>query len=237
MESNIIKYVSRNNLIVFRYDFNDKLDNYLCEINKHDTIFLDKYFNNDISILPPNITTIIFHSLSEFNQKIKDFPYNLKKIVFGIKFTKSLDYLPSSIEELEFDINSIFNNDLSNLPQSLKKITFGKNFTKSINNLPSNLEYLKISTLYNQEIKIFPKKLKYLIFYKNNLFVTKKEEENYQFEIKNLPNSLIEINYPNKYSYPIENIPQSLKILKINYDYEYQKNIKENFPDLKIYYY
>ena len=230
---------------MFKDDFNDRLDDYIHIINNHDTIFFGKSFNNDISILPPNITTIIFHSESEFNQEIKDFPYNLKKIVFGKYFSKSLEYFPVSLEELEFEPESIFDNDLSNLPPSVKKITLGTNFSKPINYLPTNLEYLKISTLYNEEIKVFPNKLKHLIFYENNTNknysqtwnnTTEIEIKYYKFEIKNLPHNLIEIKYPQKYSYPIENLPQSLKILKINDDYEFKKNIKKSFPDVKIYY-
>ena len=243
MDINNKKYICRNNLILFKDDFNDRLDDYIHIINEHDTIFFGKSFNNDISILPPNITTIIFHSESVFNQEIKDFPYNLKKIVFGKEFTKSLDYLPASLEELEFEYCSEFNYDIFNLTPSIKKITFGQNYSKPLNCLPSNLEYLKISSLYNEEIKVFPQKLKYLIFYKdtptNDYYAdnTTQINEYYKFEIKNLPHSLIEIKYPHKYSYPIENLPKSLKILKINDNYQFKKNIKKSFPDVNIYYY
>ena len=153
---NNLEYISRNNLIIFRDNFNEPLDDYIDVINQHDKIFLGLSFNNDISILPPNITTIIFHTESSFNQEIKDFPCNLKKIVFGKNFNKPLDYFPASLEELEFEPSSMFDHDLYNLPQSVKKITLGINFSKSINHLPSNLEYLKISTWYNEEIKVFP---------------------------------------------------------------------------------
>jgi len=255
MDINNKKYISRNNLILFNDDFNDRLDDYINIINEHNTIFFGKSFNNNISILPPNITTIIFHSESEFNQEIKDFSYNLQKIVFGKNFSKSLEYFPVSLEELEFEPQSVFNNDLSNLPPSVKKITLGRNYSKPLNYLPFNLEYLKISSSYNEEIKVFPQKLKHLIFYED--FYTDKKiyiedvctsknymwynltqiDKNYEFEIKNLPPNLIEIKYPEKYSYPIENLPQSLKILKINGDYQFKKNIKKSFPDVKIYYY
>jgi hypothetical protein len=237
------KYISRNNLIVFKDNFNEPLDDYIKVINKHDKIFLGNSFDNDISILPPNITTIIFHSKSVFNQEIKDFPNNLKKIVFRKNFNKPLDYFPVSLEELEFEPASTFNYDLSNLPQSVKKITLGTNFSKPINHLPSNLEYLKISTLYNEEIKVFPQKLKHFIFYDNNKYLnyyldtmSETKKNNYEFEIKKLPHNLIEIKYPLNYSYPIENLPKSLKILKINDGYEFKKNIQKSFPDVKIYY-
>lgn len=224
------KYIGRNNLIVFKDDFNEQLDNYINIINKYDTIFFGKSFNYDISILPPNITTIIFHSECDFNQEIKDFPYNLKKIVFGKIFYKPLDYLPASFEELEFVTESLFDCDLSNLPPSVKKITLGTNFSKQINYLPSNLEYLKISSSYNEEIKAFPNKLKHLIFYNDDF-----KKKNYEFEIKKLPQNLIEIKYPQNYSFPITELPKSLKILKINKSYQFKEYIKKNFPNVKIY--
>jgi hypothetical protein len=241
------KYIERNNLIVFKNNFNEQLDNYIDIINKYDTIFFGKSFNNDISILPPNITTIIFHSECNFNQEIKDFPCNLKKIVFGKNFSKPVDYLPASFEELEFVPDSLFDCDLSNLHPFLKKITLGNNFSKSINCLPANLEYLKISTLYNKEIKVLPNKLKHLIFYDNdndndfekNCFIynsTYCKKKNYKFEIKKLPQNLIEIKYPQNYHYPITELPESLKILKINYSYQFNNDIKKNFPHIKIYY-
>lgn len=236
------KYISRNNLILFVDEFNKPLDNYIDVINKHCTIFLGISFDNDISILPPNITTIIFHSASIFNQEIKNLPCNLKKIIFGLYFNKSLDYIPVGLEELEFKSSSIFNCDLSNLPSTIKKITLGNIFSKSINNLPFNLEYLTISTLYNEEIKILPQKLKCLIFYEdmidhyqsNSSLVS---DKNYKFEIVKLPSSLIEIKYPQNYSYPISNLPKSLKTLKINYNYKFKNKIEINFPNVKIYYF
>lgn len=241
---NNTKYTSRTNLIIFKNNFNEPLDDYIDVINKHDKIFLGNSFNNDISILPPNITTIIFHSESVFNQEIKDFPYNLKKIIFGKNFNKPLDYFSASLEELEFEPSSIFNCDLSNLPSSVKKITLGNNFYKSINHLPFNLEYLKISSSYNEEIKVLPQKLKHLIFYKdnsslnyyNNDLTSENKKDNYDFEIKNLPPNLIEIKYPQNYSYQITNLPKSLKILKINASYEFKKNINKSYPDVKIFY-
>jgi len=237
------KYIERNNLIVFKDDFNEQLDNYIDMINKYDTILFGKSFNNDISILPPNITTILFHSESDFNHEIKYFPYNLRKIVFGKIFSKPLDYLPLSFEVLEFVPLSEFNCDLYNLPPSVKKITLGTNFSKSINCLPSNLEYLKISSLYYEEIKVLPNKLKHLIFYnddfeKNYHFnpISDSKNNNYEFEIKKLPPNLIKIKYPPNYSFPITELPKSLKILKINNSYEFKKDIKKNFHDIKIYY-
>jgi len=67
-------FICRNNLIIFTDYFNEPLNDYIEIINKYDTIFFGKLFNQDISILPPSINIIIFDSDSIFNQEIKDFP-------------------------------------------------------------------------------------------------------------------------------------------------------------------
>jgi len=66
-------FICRNNLIIFTDYFNEPLNDYIEIINKYDTIFFGKLFNQDISILPPSINIIIFDSDSIFNQEIKDF--------------------------------------------------------------------------------------------------------------------------------------------------------------------
>jgi hypothetical protein len=166
-----------------------------------------------------------------FNQKIKNFPINLKKIIFGYSFNNPLDYLPDGLEELEFVINSHFDHDLSNLPTSLKRITIGYKFSKSLDCLPKKLEYLKIPFSYDGEIKIFPQELKHLYFYNSNKYSTDKK---YEHEIKNLPDNLIEIRYPPHYSHQITTIPKSLKIISISNNYKFINELKKMFPEIKI---
>jgi len=148
------------------------------------------------------------------------------------------------MEELEFYPESIFNSDLSNLPSSIKKITLGTQYNLSLNCLPSKLEYLKICSSYNQEIKIFPDNLKYLFFYKSKIekytfgnFDNVDEAPKYSndWKITNLPQNLIEIQYPNNYQHSIEKIPESTKIIHIDSDYKFIKDLKNNFPNIKIY--
>lgn len=241
----IKKYITRNDLIIFDNNFNDPLFEYIDIINNHKTIFFGIAFDSDISAIPPNITTIIFDTRSRFNQEIKDISFNIKKIIFGFSFNKNLDYLPDSIEEIEFYYDSTFNSNLSNLPNSLKKLTLGHRFSQSINSLPSELEYLKLSSCYNQEIKIFPQKLKCLYFYNNkpseyfdhdiraNNF-NNKLINFYNWDLINLPNNLIEIKYPEEYKFPIKKIPDSLKIINIHADYKYLTKLQQNYPSVKI---
>jgi len=213
-------FICRNNLIIFTDYFNEPLNDYIEIINKYDTIFFGKLFNQDISILPPSINIIIFDSDSIFNQEIKDFPINIKKILFGNNFTKSLEYFPESLEELEFYPQSLFDSDLSNLPISVKKITLGINYSKELNNLPTGVEYLKLSDNYNLNIKVFPSKLRYLYFYGFGFdkFLHSSSTNNTESE--------------NYYKY---NLTKSLRILKINSNYEFIDKLKKDYPNIKIF--
>ena len=168
---------------------------------------------------------------------------NIKKILFGNNFTKSLEYFPESLEELEFYPQSLFDSDLSNLPISVKKITLGINYSKELNNLPTGVEYLKLSDNYNLNIKVFPSKLRYLYFYGfgfdkflHSSSTNNTESENYyKYNLTNLPNDLIDISYPHNYNFPIENLPKSLRILKINSNYEFIDKLKKDYPNIKIF--
>lgn len=240
---NNTNYISRNDLIIFRDDFNEPINDYIKIINKHKIIYFGIKFNMDISLIPENITTIIFDKNSMFNKEIKDLHFGVKKIVFGKEFNQKLEYLPDGIEELEFYSESIFNSDLSNLPSSIKKITLGANYNLLLNCLPSGLEYLKICSLYNQEIQVFPSNLKYLFFYNVNFTpwnfdkYDKPASIKYIHPIKNLPQNLIEIKYPFNYSHQIDKLPTSIKIIYLPHDYKYIKDLKNNYPHVKIYEY
>lgn len=234
-----INYISRNDLIIFRDTFNEPINDYLEIINTHKTIFFGKAFNSDISLIPENITTIIFDQKSLFNKEIKDLHFGVIKIVFGNNFNQKLEYLPDGIEELEFNQESIFNSDLSNLPSSIKKITLGYQYNLSLNCLPSGLEYLKICSSYNQEIHVFPHNLKYLFFYKSDIDVydNKIQKYSYNWKIANLPQNLIEIRYPTNYPYPIDKISESIKIIHLPSDYKFINDLKKNYQNIKIYEY
>lgn len=240
---NNMNYISRNDLIVFRDDFNEPIINYLEIINTHKTIYFGIKFNMDISLIPENITTIIFNQNSLFNKEIKNLHSGVKKIVFGNNFNQNLDYLPDGIEELEFYPESLFNSDLSNLPSSIKKITVGGNYNLSLNCLPNGLEYLKICSSYDKEIQVFPTALKYLFFYNVNFTVWNVNEydkpisKEFIYPIPNLPQNLIEIKYPRNYSHPIDKLPTSIKIIHLPNDYKYIKDLKNNYPYIKIYEY
>jgi hypothetical protein len=220
VENNCNKMINAENILH---------NNELIELSKNcDTIVLGQLFNFDLSIIPPNIVNIIYDDNVESYPPVLNLHSYVKKIKFGNKFNQSIDDLPSSLEQIEFGPDSIFNKSIDNLPCTIKKIKFGKYFNIPINNLPQNLEYLDIqSDFFTQELKNIPKGLKFLYFNCNLSYF-------YEKEIKNLPNGLEEICYPPYYNFKIYDLPESVKIVRLYYNYEFLDEIKLFYPNKKI---
>ncbi len=208
-----------------------KLENYFKMIssNNYDCIFFGKRWTSSISNLPPNIKTIIFDKNSIFNSRIENFPFNLKKIKFGIGFYQPLYNLPSSLEELE--IASNYMHPLDDLPSSLKKLTLGDGFNIPLNNLPHNLEFLSIqSSSYVVELQNLPSKLKQLHLCMNwNC-------KPYKL-IENFPPNLEEITFAYNYPHEITNLPDSVKIIRICRLNPHIDKLTKLYPNKKIFIY
>lgn len=143
-----------------------------------------------------------------FNQPLDNLPSNIKHITFFTdaksdnwsSFNYPIDNLPSCLESLEL-MSCKFNQSIDYLPLSLKylKLNIAKPFYQDnlFNNLPINLEHLCIYSNIN----------KYCGFHNFN--------EEYLFNLNNLPKNLkmLEI-MPNTYK-PIEHLPEGLETLII----------------------
>jgi len=221
----------RGNIVYMGDNFTGNLSDYLNELEGYKTIFISETYNRTIGTLPSTIENIMFDNNSIFDQPIDNLRPGIKTIKFGCKFSQNLDNLPDGIESIEFSEFSEFNKPLDNLPTSLKKITFGKFFNTPCNNLPRNLECLQLlSKSYSLELKNLPPGLRYLYFYDDNDFI-------YSKEIIGLPDKLIEIRYPYKYDYEIKNLPESVKIVRVSSCYKYSDEFRNNFPNKKLYIY
>jgi hypothetical protein len=225
------KFYRRGNIFYMRDNFTEELGNFTEEINGCVTIFISRSYNCSISLLPDSIENIVFDDNSVYDLPVENLSHNVKTIKFGKYFARPLDNLPDSLESIEFSGNSMYNLPLDNLPSSIKKITFGKNFNTPIRNLPNNLECLKIlSKCFSLELKNLPSGLKYLYFYDEIDLI-------YDKEINCLPDGLIEIRYPYYYSYEIKNLPESVRVIRVSTCYKYLDELKNNYPNKKIYIY
>lgn len=80
-------------------------------------------------------------------------------------FNSKLDNLPLHIEKLWIDTNyqDPFEHELNFLPSNLNELSIMCEYNKPLDDLPPNLQTLFIhSSIFNQRIDNFPKKLKYL---------------------------------------------------------------------------
>lgn len=161
---------------------------------------------------------------------------NLKKILFGYYFNKSVNKLPNSIEWLFF--GHTFNNYISKYPSNLKYLTFGYCFNQEISQLPSSLERIVFGCHFNQSIDMLPDTITHLSLFsdyntdKNSRFgindihihmptAYKRHDAKFNQKINKLPSNLI-----NLFAQTI-NIDELLSLTKLTH-----LQIKEFSPSL-----
>lgn len=182
-------------------NFNNKIINLPIGLKK---LMLGKNFDNEFE-LPINLEEL--HLGTNFNQPLNNLPTGLKKLhfYFDAMFNQPLNKLPAGLKKLYFGFNSMFNQPLNNLPTGLKELYLGKYFNYSLDFLPESLELLSLFNVFELQINNLPTNLKKLYIYDN---------ENHNFSLNNLPNSIEELEFSN---YNIINkFPISLKKISIN---------------------
>lgn len=182
-----VKYKLKPDRIIFLWDFNEPLDEYMDLINSRNKIMFEN--------------SLIRKNQSLFNQPIKLLPGHLTHIIFGHHFNQPIN-LPICTQLLIF--GDYFNQHLI-LPDNITFLSFGKDFNQRIV-LPPKLLHLTFGTSFNMKI-ILPEKLCVLniTFNSNTMFI-----------IDNLPNSLKKLFLNTTSNTQIfNNLPNSLEILKI----------------------
>jgi hypothetical protein len=159
-----LKYKITNNHIIFFWDFNEKLDNYLDLFRQNNIKSIQFYsiYSQSIDILPDYIESIKIDS-HKYLQPIKKLPKDLKLFeirnnyadifadIFAInKFPEYLSSLSITVarKSVEFQTRLI---DLINTCSNLKKLKIVGDETWQVGfgNLPSTLEELDILNLSN----------------------------------------------------------------------------------------
>lgn len=129
---------------------------------------------------------------------------NLKKILFGYYFDKSVDKLPNSIEWLFF--GHIFNKPIFKYPSNLKYLTFGYYFNQEISQLPPNLERIVFGCHFNQSIDMLPDSITHLSFFSDY----HSTYENCRFGIKESLKPIGCNIYNSKFDQKINKLPSNL---------------------------
>ena len=129
---------------------------------------------------------------------------NLKKILFGYFFNKSVDKLPNSIEWLFFGHK--FNNHILKYPSNLKYLTFGYCFNQEIIQLPPNLERIVFGCHFNQSIDMLPDTITHLSLFFDYYNIC----ENYRFGIKKIYLPSGGKSHNSKFAQKINKLPSNL---------------------------
>ena len=174
-----------DNKIIFKPNFNNKLDDYDYDyidiISKHNelifsnyndcsitiktnNIYCNKYkqnykesnFNQQV-IIPQNVTHLTFGN--NFNQQVT-IPQNVTHLTFGKEFNQRVN-LPN-IKYLQIDCNNI--DIIENLPNSIEEIIFGMWFNLKLQNLPNSIKKISFyyDSRYNNELNCLPEFVEYL---------------------------------------------------------------------------
>lgn len=182
-------------------------------------------FDKPIDNLPDTIEQLFLPKL--YNGQIINLPKKLIELKLGTKYSKPLENLPKTLELLYLPDN--YNYQIE-LPKKLKILYTNQYFIMK-NKLPKKLLKLYMVPAYFnptdnekkiEKIKKFPKYLQEL-----------KILEYYNFDLDNLPDKLIYLELPQKYSYKII-YPQTLKKLCIWQNSPVKNNIPEFIDELFI---
>ena len=128
------------NKIIFKPEFNDKLDNYLDIISKYNELIFSNYDDYNIEIETNGEYFHIYNNIykkSKFNQSIT-IPENITHLIFGEKFNQ-LVTIPQNVTHLTF--GHYFNQQVI-IPENVTHLTFGYWFNQQVN-LP-NIKYIKL---------------------------------------------------------------------------------------------
>ncbi len=213
-------------------------------INK---IKLKGNFNKPIDTIPSCIR-ILYIDTEKFDQKIKFFPHNLKKLIISHKSILN-----------KIDNNLIEQDYLQSFPQSLEYLKLFS-YKKSFPDLPLNLIHLEIIQLHEKNDFSHLTKLKYLKIHssKNKIIkfppnLLKLNISEYEYRFDNLPESLTHLEcsfyfsnntLPAKLKHlmcvsyvgvPFKEFPKELTHLELIWRYEedfYDNNEKDIFPQL-----
>ena len=233
----MIKYITKDDTIIFGPSFNECLDHQLLT-NYQRIIFSDYHlcyklfdayknnkltkiknimskFNHPIDSLPSSGSSITHLTFgTNFNQPVNALPPSITHLTFDrySKFNHPVDSLPSSITHLTFGDYSKFNHPVSNLPSSITHLTFGINFNQPVDSIPSSITHLTIGSEFNQPVNALPSSIQYLTFDKYSEF---------NQSLDNLPKFIELIELPFKYKLQISNLPPKLRIIKCSNKYPY----------------
>src|SRR3990167_3602416 len=200
------------NKIIFKPDFNTKLDDYFDIITKYNELIFSNYDDCDITIKTNMIWCYEYmknYKSSMLNQQII-IPENVTHLNFGNDFNQQV-IIPENVIHLTFGSN--FNQQVI-IPENVTHLTFGFDFNQQVI-IPKNVTHLTFGYWFNLNQHINLQNIKYIKLDRNNVNI-----------IENLPNSIEEIKFGSNFNLELQNLPNSIK--KISFDYNSIYDIELN---------
>lgn len=172
------------------YNFDTKTFDQI-KINLPKELIFSEGFNDYINNLPECVEKLIFGLATKKNISNYKFENLITKEKLFDDFysiskfnNNSINNLPNTIKWIIFPCESTFNTEIKRLPTLLELLVLGKNYSKKLNNLPNNLKYF---------------------FY----FI-----QNYNDNIKFIPETIEHVGIITNNNKSLENIPSNTKLLK-----------------------
>ena len=151
------------NKIIFKPNFNAKLDDFIDIITKCNELIFSDYNDYNITIKTNNKYYEEYeqnYKLSKFNKSVI-IPKNVTHLTLGHKFNQQV-IIPQSITNLTF--GNKFDKQVI-IPQSITNLTFGQDFNQPVI-IPHNVIHLTFDDKFNQQITI-PQNVTHLFFGEN----------------------------------------------------------------------
>lgn len=222
MESNA-DFIIQDDKIIFSDDFNSQLDNYIQLISTQPILYFGNNFNQELVCLTPNIKTIILGK--KFNKSLEHLPETLESIIFvpESEYYYPLNFLNNNIKELI--LGDSYDTKIKKFPFHLEKLRLSSDYIYEIDEFPPNLKYLDIGSSYNYplinlppclETLIIDGKFNQLINYPFELkHLVFKPKSEFAHELLNLPPKLIYLEITHNYFLPIHKLSENIKCLSL----------------------
>ena len=196
-----------DNKVIFKPNFNNKLDNYLDIISKYNELIFSNYNDCSITIKTNNIYCNKYkqnYKESNFNQQVI-IPQNITHLTFGFYFNQQV-IIPENVTHLTF--GHYFNQQVI-ISQNVTHLNFGFHFNQQVN-LP-NIKYIQIDCNNIDIIDNLPNSIKEIEF-----------GYNFGLELQNLPNSIKKISFhpDSRYDKELNCLPEFVEYLELGKDYD-----------------
>ena len=124
-----MSYITKDDTIIFSFDFNSKLNIELIS-NYKKVIFSNYKLYDELFEHYEGKINYIYDYEGIFNKTVNDLPNSITHLIFGHHFNQYIYKFPDNLTQLTFDY--CFDNCVDNLPNGLIYLKFGWCFNKPI---------------------------------------------------------------------------------------------------------